>query len=180
MKKYLSGIPLGLLLCFVVGCQDKTALAELEQFKVQLATQEQNEETIRRFVEIFNSGDYEALKDFLAPDYAVYNPSGHPESTSREKLIEGYKGAGEAFSRFTWSIEDLIASKDKVICRIIASGTSKGGVTGLPQEPTDFKFSMITIMRLEAGKIVEEWQEDDQLGLARQLGMELKPKEAEK
>ena len=27
------------------------------------------------------------------------------------------------------------------------------------------------------GKVVEEWQEDDQLGLARQLGMELKPKE---
>ncbi len=176
MKNYLPVIPLVFWLCFVVGCQDKAAMAELEQFKAQVATQEQNEKTIRRFVEIFNTGDYEALKDFLAPDYAVYNPSGYSESTSREKLIESYKSAGEAFTRFTWSIEDLIASKEKVICRIIATGSSQGGIEGLPQEPTEFKFSMITIMRLEAGRIVEEWQEDDQLGLARQLGMELKPK----
>jgi len=35
-------------------------------------------------------------------------------------------------------------------------------------------------MRIENGKAVEEWQEDNQLGLARQLGMELKPKEGEK
>ncbi len=30
-------------------------------------------------------------------------------------------------------------------------------------------------MRMENGRVAEEWQEDDQLGLVRQLGMELKP-----
>jgi 2-polyprenyl-3-methyl-5-hydroxy-6-metoxy-1,4-benzoquinol methylase len=43
-----------------------------------------------------------------------------------------------------------------------------------------FEFSMITIMRIQGGRIIEEWQEDDQLGFARQLGMELKPKEDNK
>jgi hypothetical protein len=42
MKKYLSIIPLVFLLCFVVGCQDKAAMAELEEFKAQAALEEQN------------------------------------------------------------------------------------------------------------------------------------------
>jgi hypothetical protein len=32
-------------------------------------------------------------------------------------------------------------------------------------------------MRMKDAKVVEEWQEDDQLGFVRQLGLELKPKE---
>jgi hypothetical protein len=37
MKKYLSVIPLVLLLYFVVGCRDKAAMAELSKFKAQAA-----------------------------------------------------------------------------------------------------------------------------------------------
>jgi predicted ester cyclase len=118
--------------------------------------------------------------ELLSPEYAVYSPSGYPEPTSRELLIKSYQGAREAFSELTWSIEDLVAAQDKVISRIIAKGTYKGGVPGLPKDEIKFEFSMITIMRIDDGKIVEEWQEDDQLGLVRQLGMELKPKEIEK
>jgi hypothetical protein len=38
-------------------------------------------------------------------------------------------------------------------------------------------FSVRIEAKLENGKIVEEWHEDDQLGFVLQLGMELKPKE---
>ena len=74
----------------------------------------------------------------------------------------------------------MIAAGDKVACRIIARGIYKGGFPDIPATEKEFEFSLITIMRIENGKVVEEWQEDDQLGLARQLGMELKPKEGEK
>ncbi len=70
----------------------------------------------------------------------------------------------------------MIAAKDKVICRIRVRGTYKGGAADLPATEKEFTFSLITIIRVENGKVVEEWQEDDQLGFARQLGMELKPK----
>ncbi len=180
MKKLIKVVPLALFLCIMVSCQDKEAMAELEEIKVRAEVEEQNMALARSYVETFNKGNFEALKELLSPDYAVYNPSGYPEPTSREKLIESLKGAAEAFSEFTWNIEDMIAAGDKVICRIIARGTYKGGVPGLPKTEKKFEFSLITIMRIENGKVVEEWQEDDQLGLARQLGMELKPKEEEK
>jgi len=163
----------------MVGCQDKEAMAELEAFKAQAELEEQNKELTKNYVEALNDGNFEAFNELLSPDYAIYSPSGYPQPTSREKLIENYMGARKAFPEFTWNIEDMIAKKDKVICRIIARGIYNGEVPGLPSTEREFEFSLITIMRIENGKVIEEWQEDDQLGLARQLGMELKPKEEE-
>lgn len=167
MKKRLMILPLALIFFSIVGCQDKDA---------QVALEEQNKELAKRYIETLNEGNFEAFKELLSPDYAIYSPSGYPEPTSREKLIENYKGARTAFPEFSWNIEDMIAARDKVICRIIISGTYKGEAPNLPAPEKEFKFSLITIMRMENGKIIEEWQEDDQLGFARQLGMELKPK----
>ncbi|UCC40495.1 MAG: ester cyclase [Candidatus Aminicenantes bacterium] len=179
MKKLCMILPMALILCFMVGCQDKAAMAELEEFKAQAEVEEQNKALAKRYVETFNKGDFEAFKELLSPGYAVYNPSGTTKSTSREKLIESYKMAQDAFTEFTWSIEEMIAAGDKVVCRIIARGTYKGGVESIPVSEKELEFSLINIMRIENGKVVEEWQEDDQLGLARQLGMELKPKGTE-
>jgi len=162
----------------MVSCQDKEAMAELEELKAQAEVEEQNKALAIRYVEAFNKGDFDAFKELLSTDYAIYNPSGFPKPTSREKLIENYEMAMKAFTEFTWSIEDIIAAGDKVIIRVIANGFYKGGVPGLPTKAKEFEFSLISIMRMENGKVAEEWQEDDQLGLARQLGMELKPKEA--
>jgi hypothetical protein len=47
------------------------------------------------------------------------------------------------------------------------------------EERKQFKFSLITIVRMNDGKVVEKWRENHQLGLVRQLGMELKPKEGQ-
>jgi len=177
MKRRHMVLPLALIICFMVGCQDQQAMAELEEFKAQAAIEEQNKELVKRYIETLNEGSFEAFKELLSPDYGIYSPSGYPEPTSREKLVENYREARKAFPEFVWDIQDMIASKDKVICRIMIRGSFKGGVPGLPATEKKIEFSLITIMRMENGKIAEEWQEDDQLGFARQLGMELKPKE---
>jgi len=44
MKKYLCAIPLVLLLCFSIACQDKAAMVELEKFRAQAKLEEQNAE----------------------------------------------------------------------------------------------------------------------------------------
>ena len=35
MKQLITVLPLALILCLMVGCQDKAAMAELEEFKGQ-------------------------------------------------------------------------------------------------------------------------------------------------
>lgn len=177
MKKACMILAVSLILCFSFSCRDSGVMEELEEFKAQAELEQQNIEMAKAYIEALNGGNFDAFKDFLSTDYAIYSPSGYPEPVSREKLVENYKGVREAFSEFIWNIEDIMAAGDKVICRIKVRGTTKSGVQGLPETAKEVKFSLITIMRMENGKVVEEWQEDDQLGFARQLGMELKPKE---
>jgi len=51
MKKLFLILPLALILCFMVGCQDKEAMAELEAMKAQAKVEEQNKELIRNLYE---------------------------------------------------------------------------------------------------------------------------------
>lgn len=180
MKKKFMIVLLALGFWLAMGCQDKEAMATLEAYKAQAEIEERNMELAKRYFEALNRGDVEALKELLSPDYAIYSPSGYPEPASREKYIENMAGARKVFPEFSWSLEDIIGAKDKVVCRTIARGTYAGGFPGIPAASKEVRISMITIIRIANGKIVEEWQEDDQLGLVRQLGMELKPKEREK
>ena len=177
MIKRLMIIALALLLGLTAGCLNTKTTAELQGFKARAELEKQNLELVKRYIELINQGDFKSLKEYLAPDYGIYSPSGYPEPTSREKLIENYEAAAQAIDSFAWKTEEFIAAGDKVICRIMISGIYTGNIPGLLETGKQFTFSMITIIRVENGKIVEEWMEDDQLGLTRQLGMELRPKE---
>ncbi len=180
MKKLLLILPMALILCFIVGCQDKEAMAELEAMKAQAELEEQNKEIVTRFVEAWNTGDFEAFKEVLAPDYAYYLPSRSTKPMSLEETIEMFKMLQKAFPDISWSLEELIATEDKVIIRVIERGTHEGEFMGIPATGNKYETSEISISRIENGKIVECWEELDLLGLMQQLGMELKPKEAKK
>jgi predicted ester cyclase len=60
------------------------------------------------------------------------------------------------------------------------SGVQKGELEGIPTTGNSFTMSGFTVFRLVDGKIAEEWEDWDWLGLYQQLGMELKPKEGKK
>ena len=48
---------------------------------------------------------------------------------------------------------------------------------GIPGIENAIEGSGILITRIEDGKITADWEENDQLGMMWQLGMELKPRE---
>jgi len=180
MKKLLMILPMVLILCFMVGCQDKKAMAELEEFKAQAEVEEQNKELVKREWEAWNKGDFETYKELLAPDYVYYLPSRSTKPMSREETIEMGKMLRKAFPDISWSIEELIATEDKIIIRFIERGTHEGEFMGIPATGNKYEISGISIRRIENGKVVEDKEDFDMLGLYQQLGMELKPKETEK
>jgi len=183
MKKLLTIIPLVILLCLTFGCQDKEAMAELEEFKAQAALEEQNKEIVNSFLEAWNKGwnkgDFEAAKEFLSPDYKYYAPSNNPKPMSLEETIEIGKMTHRAFADVSFSIEELIAKGDRVITRYTFRATHQGEFMGIPATGKTFEYSGIAISHIENGKIVEDKEEFDMLGLMQQLGFELKPKEEE-
>jgi len=180
MKKLLMVIPLVFLLCFTFGCQDKEAMAELEEFRAQAEVEEQNKALVKRMYEAWEKGDFEAYKEVVAPEYVWYLPSISTEPKSREETIEFGKMIRIAFPGFSYSIEELFAVEDRVISRFILRGTHEGEFQGIPATGNKIESSGVMISRIENGKIVEDKEEIDQLGMMMQLGMELKPKEEKK
>ena len=144
MKKLLVILPLALILCFTVGCQDKAAMAELEEFKAQAVVEEQNEEIVRHFIEELNKGNLGIVEEVYAPDYVFYSPSNTPEPKTREEVIEFGKMVLTAFPDANWSIKELFAAEDKIIVWNIFTGTHEGEFQGLP--PTGNKVEVSSIL----------------------------------
>jgi predicted ester cyclase len=175
MKKYLSVIPLVLLLCFVVGCQDKAAMAELEEFKAQAEIEEQNEAAFRYMIEETDKGNYDAWNEVCSLDYVSHwgeiswNLEEHKQA-NRPLLV--------AFPDINHEINSLITQGDRVVARLTLTGTQEGDYMGIPPTGNKIKYTAMLEARFSEGKIVELWGIGDMLTLMQQLGMELKPKEA--
>jgi len=180
MKKLLYVVPLVLLLCFTIACQNKAEKAELEKFRAQTKVEEQNIEIVKRFFEEFNKGNTEIFNELCAPDYGFYSPSNNPKPMSREEQIEAEKMNFRTIPDLNLRIDKLFADGDTVIVWFIITGTHQGEWEGIPATGNKLEIRAIEIYRIENGKIVETRQEADYLGLMQQLGMELKPIEAKK
>jgi steroid delta-isomerase-like uncharacterized protein len=154
----------------MVGCQDKEAMAELE---------EMNKEIVKRYWEgKWNERRPEILDELQTQDVIYHGTS--MEMNGIEEYKRVYSSFLSAFHDTQVTFEDLIAEGDKVMSRITFSAVHKGELEGIPPTGKTLTISLFTIFRLVDGKIVEEWEIIDELGMMMQLGMELKPKEEEK
>ena len=175
MKKHLLILSLVLILCFMVGCQDKAAMAELEEFKAQASVEEANKAFFMRSSEAWFKEDIEAVKEFFSPDFVGYGPMG--EGSSLEEVFEGLKRQRIMFPDMTNINKDLFAKGDIVVSRYTTKGTHTGDIEGFLATGKEFEFGSIMIARVKNGKFVEAWVIPDNLSFYQQLGMELKPKE---
>ena len=180
MKKLLMILPLVFLLCFTFGCQDKEAMAELEEFKAQVEVEEQNKELIRNLYEQWHSRNIDALTEMHAPNAKYNHPSAGATPIPFEKALEGMQMYWQAFPDLTLTVEDIIAEADKVVVRFMGRGTHQGDLGGIPATGLKTEAGGIEIYHFEDGKIVEVWEISDTLGIMQQLGMELKLKEGVK
>ena len=138
---------------------------------------EENKAIVRREIEeVFSAqGDLDVADEIFAPEYV-----GYPED------VRGPEGAKEtakmyrnAFPDVQLSIEDQVAEGDKVVTRWIGSGTHHGEMMGIAPTGNQVRVDGMTISRIEDGKIVEEWDIYDALGMMQQLGAIPSPEEAQ-
>jgi len=176
MKKLIIILPLALIVCFMVSCQDKAAMAELEAFKAQQAVEEQNKEIVRQIYEAIDEQNFDTFLELSAPDGVCHIP-GVPEAVPLEAVTQVMKSYYEAFPGSTHDIKAVIAERDMVAIRFTQVSTHTGDYEGIP--PTGNKISVECqhMLRLANGKVAEVWLVEDNLGMMMQLGMELKPKE---
>jgi len=178
MKKLCLILPLALILCFMVGCQDKAAMAELDEFKAQKEVEEQNKEVVKRYWNgKWNERRPEILDELMTPDVVYHGTS--MEMNGVEEYKQVYNMYRSALHDTQITIEEIIAEGDKVMTRLSMSSVHKGDLGGIPPSGKTLTGTVFTVFRLDNGKIAEEWEILDELGMMHQLDMELVPKEGE-
>ena len=130
---------------------------------------EENKTIVRRYQEIYNRNDLEALsevvsEDLLTPQIMPGLPTGMEGAKAAHRLMLA------GFPDFQTRIDDLLAEGDKVAARITMSGTNTGSFMGIPPTGKQVSFTGMYIARIVDGKIVEHWGEEDSIGLLQQLG----------
>ena len=127
---------------------------------------------VRRLVdEVWNQRAFDVLDDLFAADALIYE-SGVPRATRGPTCAKADIGAAcAAFPDTRINIDDMFAADDKVVLRWSAHGTHRGEMQGIPPTNRPMTMTGIAIYRFAGGKIVEEWMENDTLGMLRQLGV---------
>jgi len=179
MKKLSLILALALILCFMVGCQDKEAMAELEAMKAQAEAEEQNKASFRYMLEEADKGNYAAWEEVCSPDY-ICHFAGSPKPMSLEEHIQANRSFLVAFPDFHHEINDMVAEAGKVTARVTLTGTHDGEFMGIPPTGNKIEYTAVLTARFADKRIVELWGVADMMTLMQQLGMELKSKEGEK
>ncbi len=179
MKKLHMILPIALILCFVVGCQDKEAMTELEAMKAQAEVEEQNKELAKEVFAAIDAGNFDKLKELFADDFSLKVP-GLAEPWGTDMLFKVIKSHYTAFPDWTHVIEEVVADGEKVAVKLNQKGTHKAEYEGIPATGIEATLPAMHLFSVKNGKVVDWFAVEDYLGLYSQLGMELKPKEGEK
>ena len=110
------------------------------------------------------------LEELVAPDYVWHGARRYGVSPDLAGLKQLLTAAMTAFPDAHHVVEDLIAEGDKVVARVTTRGTHRGEIMGIPPTGKRVSWTWIEIDRIKDGKIVECWDNSDDLGLMQQLG----------
>ena len=126
--------------------------------------------TMRRTYDLINAGDIDAFGELLAEGFIEHEelPGLAP---TKEGVLELFRGYKAAFPDLRMDAEDILASGDKAVARVKATGTQKGEFMGMPASGKSVDIQLIDIMRFDdAGLVCEHWGVMDMLSMLQQLG----------
>lgn len=129
---------------------------------------EANKALVRRlFSEVFDAGRLEVADELVREDYIQHNPTVGPGRAGLKAFVSDLR---RAFPDFRLEVTDLIAEGDRVVARVVGSGTHRGEFVGLAPTGRTFSAAAIDIFRVEGGQLAEHWDVMDFYGLLLQLG----------
>ena len=131
-----------------------------------MGTGAENKAAVRACFDRASRGAFDTLHEILDADFVL-----HPEEA------HGVDGLAAVVERYRSAIDDLSVTIDQqftegdhVATRFTIRGNHGGELMGVPPTGKSLSFTGITVSRCRDGKIVEEWELVDSLGLLDQIG----------
>ena len=134
---------------------------------------EENVQLIRRwFQEVWNEGKTQTIHELLDPDaVAVGQLEDGKQLRGAADFVPFVENLRGAFPDMKLAVEDVFGAEDRVVLRWSATMTHRGNQLGMPATGKVVRLTGITIARIRDGKIVEGWDNWDQLGMLKQIGV---------
>ena len=120
------------------------------------------------FDEVWNKGRTTAIDDMLGTQAMIHGLAPEPLGVAAFKQF--HAAYRNAFPDVKIQVDDVITEGDRVAVRWSGTGTHRGDGLGFAATNQAVRFSGMTIVEVENGKIVQGWNVFDQLGMLQQLG----------
>ncbi len=131
---------------------------------------EANKAVVRRlYEEVWNGGKTSLLDSLIGAAYVDHNPApGQPPGAAGAKArVESLRAA---FPEVRYVLEDLVGEDDLVAARYHWRGAHKKTFLGIQPSGKTILVRGMDFYRLRDGRIVERWENVDELGMLSQLG----------
>ena len=128
---------------------------------------EQNMTAVRACFEQASRGNFAALDGIVTPDFILHSPADVRGADGLARMVDGYR---RALPDLELTIDHQFAAGEYVASRFTVRGTHEGDLMGVPASGREVVFTGITISRCRDGRIGEEWELTDTVGLLGQVG----------
>jgi len=125
-----------------------------------------------RFIEGFNSDDWDAVREVVAPDFVFHHPLGGTVEAGPEGMVATWAGF-KVLSPDSWHpIPVMIAEGDYVAVLLPTYGHFTG-VADMAPPPTGGRldYGMVNMVRVDDGRLAEMWFGMDPLIEMQQMGV---------
>jgi ketosteroid isomerase-like protein len=124
-----------------------------------------SEDVVRAYFDAWSEGDVDSIRELVSDDYQAHvRALDATEERGADELISAVGSHAEAFSDVQYELHEVLSHNGCVAVR--ATMNARHGETGRQGE-----MDGIAILRLDGGRIAEEWSSWDYLSLANQLGL---------
>jgi len=126
-------------------------------------------DTARRWLTgIFDNADFGLIEEMTADGYSFYVP--RPGTMDAGTLTEVVTAFRTALPDLNNTFEEQIVEGNVVVTRGTTHGTHQGPLGDLPATGKTVAIPWVVFTRFDGGRIVEDWEVYDELGLMMQIG----------
>ncbi len=133
-----------------------------------LSVEERNKQLFLAFVDAWNTHDFARMMQFWSPNMIHHHRNGDYTRDQVYALISGFM---EAFPNLTFEVKNLVAEGEYVSARMIARARHEQAFAGLPATGKEVATTVMGLIRIVDGQIVEHWNVMDEIHLGHQLGL---------
>ncbi|MBP7937936.1 MAG: ester cyclase [Phycisphaerae bacterium] len=125
---------------------------------------------VREYIDkVWNRGDLQALEELTAPSF-TFQLGGQPP-IERAGMSQFLRTTRLAFPDWRVEVLELVAQAELVAVRWRGTVTHGGPFHGIPPTGRRVHVSGMNMYRVSEGRVAEEWEQMDSLGMLRQLGV---------